>query len=239
MRIVNNKIQIAQGETPTYEAAVIDKETGCPLMLLEEYYSNGVSKGLHNPIIEFVVRSSVYDDVDNYVFKIYMSYKDEPRFKTTVIESYNDLEGSTDPVWDNSVIPPIENQAIDTEGRITNAVMYRLTKDDVTEYRFYNPNVVWNSDEEHPDNITENNYKWVPYEFVITFPFPYSDGFVEEGKMGYGGTSDMESKTYKYEVTLFDGTLVETDDMFYLTDINFKKPLLEVTDFIVGGSVSE
>lgn len=228
MRIVNNKIQIAKGETPTYEASVIDKETGCPLMLLEENYNDGTSKGLHNPVIEFVVRSSVYDDSNNYEFKVYMPYNNEPRFKSIKIEDYNKLNGSTDPVWDNLVVPPIEHHAIYENERITNAVMYRLeTNDDRVEYRYYNPNIVWNEDEEYPDGITKYNYKWVPYEFLITFPFPYN------------GTSDMEPKTYKYEITLFDGELVEIDGEFRLININFKKPLLEVTDFIVGGSVSE
>ena len=33
MRIVNNKIYIARGETPTYSASIIDRLTGAPLVI--------------------------------------------------------------------------------------------------------------------------------------------------------------------------------------------------------------
>ena len=35
MKIINNKIYIVQGETPTYTASVIDRDTGHPYMILK------------------------------------------------------------------------------------------------------------------------------------------------------------------------------------------------------------
>lgn len=231
MRIVNNKIHIVKGETPTYDVIVVDPDTGAPFRLLN---------GIHNPVIEFSVQESVYDLSNKFVFKVYMDYKNETRFSTTEIFSYNELEGSEEPQWDNSVVPPEQHHAVvDSEGHITSACLYELEHDDYVEFRYYNPNAVWNEDEEHPDGITENNYKWCIYEFSITFPFPYADGFNTDTKIGYGGTSSLEPKTYKYEISLFDGVLVDVDGEFVLTDINYKEPLIEVNDFIVGGTTSE
>ena len=231
MKIVNNKIHIIKGETPTYDVVVFDPDTGAPFRLLD---------GLNNPVIEFSVKESVYDLTNKYVFKVYMDYKNETRFSTDEIFSYNDLDGSEEPQWDNSIVPPENHWAVvDEDGYITGACLYELEHDDYVEFRYYNPQATWEEDEEHPDGVNENNYKWCTYEFSITFPFPYSDGFNEYNKIGYGGMSDLEPKTYKYEVTLFDGVLVLVDGEYMLTDINYKKPLLEVNDFIVGGTTSE
>ena len=231
MKIVNNKIHIIKGETPTYDVVVFDPDTGAPFRLLD---------GLNNPVIEFSVKESVYDLTNKYVFKVYMDYKNETRFLTDEIFSYNDLDGSEEPQWDNSVVPPENHWAVvDEDGHITGACLYELEHDDYVEFRYYNPQATWEENEEHPDGVTKDNYKWCTYEFSITFPFPYSDGFNEENKIGYGGMSDLEPKTYKYEVTLFDGVLVLVDGEYMLTDINYKKPLLEVNDFIVGGTTSE
>lgn len=72
------------------------------------------------------------------------------------------------------------------------------------------------------------NGAWHDYELRISFMFPYE------------ATSKMEPKTYKYAVTLFGGT---KKDVVYAGEnpinITYKKPLIESSDFIVGGSSSD
>lgn len=179
MKIINNKIYISKGETPTYTANVIDKETGAPLT---------ISSGINNPLIQFIVRPSIYSREDDFVMKEDMLY-DGKRF-----EQIKDYEEA---FW-NDDIPGESN------------ILYRKGLD----YKFYN-------------SETE---KWEPYSFEISFQFPYSD------------TSKMEPKIYKYEITLFGGSLKPTEELAYKEtpiNIDYKKPLLEATDFIVGGSLSE
>ena len=60
MRIVNNKIYIARGETATYDVSVKDNKTGAPFT---------IPSGYKNPVIEFIVRPSVYDREDGYGLK--------------------------------------------------------------------------------------------------------------------------------------------------------------------------
>ena len=67
MRIVNNKIYIIRGETPTYNVTVKYRDSGVPYMLTE-----GDRAKLVNPIIEFVVRPSIYSREDDYVFRFYI-----------------------------------------------------------------------------------------------------------------------------------------------------------------------
>ena len=55
MKIVNNKIYIGRGETPTYHVYVIDEDSGAPFI---------VPVGVKNPVLEFIVRPSIYDRED-------------------------------------------------------------------------------------------------------------------------------------------------------------------------------
>ena len=64
MKIVNNKIYIGRGETPTYHVYVIDEDSGAPFI---------VPVGVENPVLEFIVRPSIYDREDDYVFKTYIT----------------------------------------------------------------------------------------------------------------------------------------------------------------------
>ena len=59
MKIINNKIYIVQGETPTYTASVIDKDTGIPYMILKTDMF---------PVVEFIVRPSIYNRADDFVY---------------------------------------------------------------------------------------------------------------------------------------------------------------------------
>ena len=132
MQIVNNKIYINRGETPTYDVAVFDKNTGTPFMII---------KGINdeNPLLEFVVRPSVYSVKDDYVFKTYIDLGSVHVFDTDEIVEY------TEAVWDDSVVPVDEDLN----------KLHRRTIEGVPDFAYY------------------ENEQWIPYEFRITFMFPY------------------------------------------------------------------
>jgi hypothetical protein len=93
------------------------------------------------------------------------------------------------------------------------------------EYKLHRRTVSGISDYAYYDYT---NNEWIEYTFRISFQFPYNS------------TSAMESKTYKYEVTLFGGNInaSATGDQIPLI-VDYKHPLLEASDFVVGGSLSE
>lgn len=206
MKIVNNKIYINKGETPTYNVAVIDKDTGAPFMLPVLPDNNG-----RKWIVEFVVRPSIYDRDDDYVFKALL-LRDDKQFTTDKIETYN-YTSEADNIWDT------QYSFIDSKGDVQdNTALFRKEVEKgkgVWEYAYF------------------ENGEWKPYEFRINFMFPYQY------------TSKMEAKTYKYEIVLFGGTGADEYDEEINYDselpivIEYKKFLLESTDFIVGGSLSE
>lgn len=193
MRIVNNKIYISQGETPTYTAKIIDKTTGIPMTLTPERV---------NPVIEFVVRPSVYSGEDDYVFRKYLILENIKRFN----EEYTELTDvpivTLDEILQNS--EPLTDNTYK---------LHRYEHDGERDFYYF--------------DSYEN--KWIEYVFEISF------------RMDYEYTSKMEAKTYKYEVALFDADEIVSDErgVVGLNGIHFKKPLLEATDFIVGGSLSE
>lgn len=209
MRIVNNVISIAKGETSTYDVSVIDKKTGVPFIL---------PKGIQNPAIEFIVRPSIYNRDDDFVFRAYLLRTSDHMFETDEVVDYNDPEDEITAQWDDAV-KPVEGD----EGKL----FRRYLSDGSSDFRYYDENQINEDDATH----------WIPYEFKINFTFPYE------------ATSLMENKTYKYEVTLFGGVLKDLTQEDVLSPpgegesiyskIDFKKPLLEATDFVVGGSLSE
>ena len=56
MKIVNNNIYITRGETDTYNAKVIDKDTGAPFVLPSDFLTSDTKKFL----VQFSVRRSDY-----------------------------------------------------------------------------------------------------------------------------------------------------------------------------------
>lgn len=188
MLIRNNVITIAKGETPTYKASFIDKITGTPFM---------ISSGVEYPVIEFVVRPSIYSRDNDYVFKVFVDQSEVHKFS-------NDSPSSVVLVDDWTTGP-----AVGEEG-----LLHKRVVGDTVEYKYWD----------------ETDSEWVDYEFSITVTFPYTS------------TSKMENKTYKYEISLFGCNGFQVDDndkIIGLTGINYKRVLLEATDFIVGGSLSE
>lgn len=206
MKIVNNKISLARGETAPYDVSVVNRETGVPYML---------QKGINNPVIEFVVRPSVYSKEDDFVFKAYLFRTNDHLFETN---EYVDYEYD---LWIDDYAPSEKDK-----GKLFKRTVIINSNKKEIDFRYYDENQVNEEDGTH----------WIPYEFRINFTFPYE------------ATSLMEAKTYLYEVTLFGGVLEDDvkdklsppeDGRSVFKKIDYKEPLLEATDFIVGGSLSE
>lgn len=204
MKIVNNKITIVRGETPTYDASIIDVKTGAPYIIVEK---------ILNPTIEFVVRPSLYSRENEFVFRAFIMLSNVHKFPTEDIAEY-----AHEGVWNDEIAPDEENSK----------KLHRRTivtgKGKTYEYAYY------------------ENGKWVIYDLRLTFMFPHDT------------TKKMEPKTYQYEITLLGGNLIgnygndisveldrELGTAYSNLPINvvYKKPLLDPTDFTVGGSMSE
>jgi hypothetical protein len=69
VRIVNNKIYIIKGETPTYSASVIDKDSGAPLIIDKGMVTNPEDKTTNTMIIRFIVRDSAYSRESDFRLK--------------------------------------------------------------------------------------------------------------------------------------------------------------------------
>ena len=137
MRIVNNKIYIARGETPTYSASIIDKDTGAPLIIDKGLYekTDGVKK-VNTLILEFVVRDSAYSRDDDFRIKYNLLLEQNPYFHLfdgTDILSYNDISGGYNEEWLDDVKPLVgfENY------------LYRRTDDEEDNYYAYYEDGKW------------------------------------------------------------------------------------------------
>ena len=92
MKIINNKIYIVQGETPAYKASVIDKDTGNPYMILKTDLF---------PVVEFIVRPSIYNREDDFVYKAYMEMDKVHQFETDEVIEYDQTVWQEPPLTDN------------------------------------------------------------------------------------------------------------------------------------------
>lgn len=199
VKIVNNKIYIARGETPTYSASIIDKDTGAPLIIDKGLYENGVS----TLILEFVVRDSAYSRDNDFRLKYDLLIEQHENFHLfdgTEILSYNDISGGYNDEWLDDT-HPLEN--------LENYLYRRTDSNDENFYAYY----------------TDGHWKEYSFDFDVTFR--------------YQETSIMEPKTYKYEISLLGGTLkTNPQPGETIIDIMYFKPILDLTDFIVEGSIS-
>lgn len=148
MKIVNNKIYIGRGETPTYHVYVIDEDSGAPFI---------VPVGVENPVLEFIVRPSIYDREDDYVFKTYITLDNVKRFDSEEPVEYNDSD------WDNSNPPSESNE---------NKLFRRKIAEKEYDYRYYDSTI----EDDNEDS------RWVPYNFEIKFQFPYDSTSLMEAK---------------------------------------------------------
>lgn len=204
MRIVNNKIYIKRGETPTYTASVIDKDTGAPLIIDQGVFAekpDGTT--VSTLILEFVVRKSAYSRDDDVALKYNLILGRDISyhvFDGEEIKSYNDLGGDVEE-WHDDVPPKVGEE---------NYLHRRIDGLNEKHYAYY------------------SNGTWVPYEFTFNVTFSYDD------------TSVLEPKIYQYEITLLGGALKsDTKKWDTIVRPTYKKPLLDMTDFIVEGSISE
>lgn len=159
MRIVNNKIYIVKGETPTYSASVIDKDTGAPLIIDKGLYSEKPDGTKANVLIlEFVVRDSAYSRKEDFKLKYNLLIEQDPGFHLfdgSDVLSYNNLSGGYNEEWDNSVTPTVgfENY------------LYRRTDSMNDNYYAY-----------------YNEGQWVEYSFDFDVTFRYDETSVMEPK---------------------------------------------------------
>ena len=204
MRIVNNKIYIARGETPTYSASIIDKDTGAPLVIDKGLYTEKPDGSKVNTLIlEFVVRDSAYSRNDDFRLKYNLLIDQHPEFHLfdgTDILSYNKISGGYNEEWLDDVTPAVGYE---------NYLYRRTDNNDDNFYAYY------------------ASGHWVEYSFDFDVTFRHQE------------TSIMEPKTYKYEITLLGGSLKENPQPGEtLVDVVYFKPILDLTDFIVEGSIS-
>ena len=207
MRIVNNKIFIAKGETPTYSARIIDKDTGAPF-IIDKSMALNQDGSARTIVIEFVVRDSAYSrDEDKRIRKDLLLFEGVSYylFDDAVIKDYVGYHESIDengiPVLNNTVKPQIGDEK-------------RLHKYENNGDYFY---------------YYYDGSKWVNYDFEFNATLTYEE------------TNAMEPKTYKYEIALFAGNIKQNalQGEFPLDQVEYKKQLLPLTDFIVEGSISE
>jgi hypothetical protein len=207
MRIINNKIFIARGETPTYSARVIDKDSGAPF-IIDKTIAMNPDNTLRTIILEFVVRDSAYSrDEDKRIRRHLILKPDETyhMFDDLKIIEYKGspifTNNGEDIVWDDLYIPEQEN-------------INRLHRYSHLGDNFYC----------RYDIVTK---RWITYDFEFNVTFMYSE------------TSVMEPKTYKYEIALLAGNDKDVEAGEIPIEIEFKKRLLDLTDFTVEGSISE
>lgn len=219
-RIVNNNIHIARGETATYNVKLIDKATGAPFILPKNVSTGQNEEDALRPdnfLAVFSVRRSDYIK-DGYAIKKYLWFcgfngvsdcvqhdcsNDIATLNSTEILVYGQDDGTD--VWDNRTTVPNPEEKV---------LYKRKTATGTYDYRY------WDS-----ENTGTDGLHWIPYEFVIRFPFLYTD------------TATLSPKAYRYAMTIYGGNnLAVTNDG--LIGIDYKKPLVDA-QFIVEADINE
>lgn len=176
VKVVNNKIYIKQGETPTYDAIVKDDRTGLPFRL---------DVDIDNAHLLFSIRTGVYIKDNNTIVAVPIELDAFPRFSNK-ISKINYEEG----VYDSDIIIDIE--LIDLFYEVEGEIDYSQPKEPA------------NTNEKNFMHRDENGTywlwvvgvegvidRWEKYEFRIVFPI------LREF------TKNLDSKTYWYEIALF------------------------------------
>lgn len=210
MKIVNNNIYITRGETDTYNAKVIDKDTGAPFVLPKDFLTSDTKKFL----VQFSVRRSEYVKDGSAIKKyIWLSgfngTQDGEQYDISKdIALLNSTEVIDLPEGGDWKDYPMYNEDKELIYPITDNVLYRRkTALNTYDYRYY------------------DGKEWKPYSFVIKFPFLYRD------------TAELAPKAYKYAMTIYGGNnLVITNDG--IQGIDYKKPLVDA-QFVVEADINE
>lgn len=216
-KIVNNNISITRGETATYNVKVIDETTGAPFILPD----------LERAIISFGVRRSDYindgfaikkilwicgldDDISNNPDEINCTY--QIKLDTTIIYDYDSSQeawsSSYDFIGADGIAQPNDKKALFRYKLSDGKYQYKANLPVKQEGGSYIPN-------------------WVDYNFVIRFPFLYTD------------TATLSPKSYKYSITIYGGNNLEVVDGKINEDtIDYKKPLVNA-NFILEADINE
>ena len=160
MRIVNNKIYIVRGETPTYTASIIDKDTGAPLIIDKGVFAEKPDgTQVSTLILEFVVRKSAYSRDEDIALKYNLllgrdvSYH---AFDDDIIKEYKGVPEFKDGhfIWNDDWTPEAGD-----ENRL-----HRYTDNNEHYYLYYEKG------------------SWHDYEFTFNVTFSYDDTSVLEPK---------------------------------------------------------
>lgn len=213
-KIINNNIHITRGETATYDVKVIDKTTGAPFILPKNVtIGQNETDSLKSDkfMAVFSVRKSDYI-TDGYAIKKYLWFcgfegvengiEHDCSTDIALLDSTEILDYS-ETIWSN-----------DTPGSAEKILYRRKTPTGGYDYRY------WDESQTALDGT-----HWIPYEFVIRFPFLYSD------------TSTLSPKAYKYAMTIYGGNNLAIEDNS-LVGIDYKKPLVDA-QFIVEADINE
>lgn len=162
MRIVNNKIFIAKGETPTYSARIIDKDSGAPFMIDKEIALN-LDQSLRTILIEFVVRDSAYSRDEDKRIRRHLILNPE--------ESYH--------MFDDLEIIPYEGTPTFEDGNV-------IQWDDTYKPEEANKNRLHRYTDASGDmfygRYDEVADKWITYDFGFNVTFLYSETSIMEPK---------------------------------------------------------
>lgn len=161
MKIVNDKIYIVQGETPTYDVDVYDRKTGIPYM---------VSDDIETPIVEFIVRPSLYAKDADYNLKKYKDFSDIKKF-SFIPKKMEEIPSVT--------INEIETNYKPSTGHENELHVY--SHDNVNEFYYWDGskwnkyvfNINFKMEYDYTSKMEAKTYK---YEVVIFDATPVKDG---------------------------------------------------------------
>lgn len=148
-RVVNNKIYITRGDTPTYSASFY-REDMAPYVIPR----------INNPRLVFTVRNTSYYDAGDAAIQYRFKWEIEDTFEDTKIYKYRDITDVGDP-W---IAPPTPEWSDAKKAAVYWANGTDENGKTVTEYMIYR------YDED------EDEYEWVPYETPqLSFAFKHED----------------------------------------------------------------
>lgn len=213
-KIVNNNIHIARGETATYNVRVIDKATGAPFILPKNVSTGQTeteSLKSDNFLAVFSVRKSDYIK-DGYAIKKYLWFCG---FGGVSDSTQHDCSNDITLLESTEILEYKQSVWLDTFPGEAEKILYkRSTATGGYDYRYWDPS-----------QTALDGTHWIPYEFVIRFPFLYQD------------TSTLSPKAYKYAMTIYGGNNLQVTSEG-LVGIDYKKPLVDA-QFIVEADINE
>lgn len=158
MRIVNNKIYISQGETPTYSAVYRDKNTGEPFK---------IAANAQHPFVNFIVRDSVYKTMGTPRINYQINWDTAITVKGgghRLDEDVLDYDGST---WSDTYF--------NTHSTSQTALYRKLNANEEYEYKYFGNDDTWHDYSFRMvfpflhEDTKELEAKTYTYEIVLTY----------------------------------------------------------------------